>query len=134
DALLLDELGTAAYNVRAVDVADHALAQRRVEVRHRRQAQPALLSISDDGRRQWVFARALHARELLQDGIDVEARNRLDVHDLWPALGERARLVDHQRVDLLHALQGFSVAYQHAVLSALANAHHDGHRRRQPQC
>ena len=53
--------------------------------------------------------------------------------DLRLALGQRARLVDHQRVDLLHPLQRLGVLDQHAGLRAAADADHDRHRRREPE-
>ena len=56
-----------------------------------------------------------------------------DRHDLRLAFGERAGLVDHQRVDLLHALQRLGVLDQHAVLRAAADADHDRHRRGQAE-
>ena len=93
----------------------------------------ALLRVRHDGHRQRVLARALDAGELLQHVLGREAGRRLDVNDLRPSLGQRAGLVDHQRVDLLHALQRLGVADQHAVLRAAADAHHDGHRRGQAQ-
>ena len=49
------------------------------------------------------------------------------------ALRQRAGLVDHQRVDLLHALQRFGVLDEHAGLRAAADADHDRHRRREPE-
>ena len=44
-----------------------------------------------------------------------------------------AGLVDHQRVDRLHALQRLGVPDQHAVAGAAADADHDRHRRREAQ-
>ena len=49
------------------------------------------------------------------------------------ALGERAGLVDDQRVHLLHDLQRLGVLDQHAGLGAAADADHDRHRRGQAQ-
>ena len=49
--------------------------------------------------------------------------------DLRLAFGQRAGLVDDERVDLLHALQRFGVLDQHAGLRAAADADHDRHRR-----
>ena len=49
------------------------------------------------------------------------------------AFGQRAGLVDHQRVDLLHPLQRFGVLDQHAGLRAAADADHDRHRRGQAE-
>jgi hypothetical protein len=52
---------------------------------------------------------------------------------LRPPFGERAGLVDDEGVDLLHLLERFGVADEDAVLRALADAHHDRHRRRQAE-
>ena len=49
------------------------------------------------------------------------------------ALGERAGLVHHQRVDLLEHLERLGVPDQHARARAPADAHHDRHRRGQAQ-
>ena len=54
---------------------------------------------------------------------------RHDRDHLRLALGQRAGLVDDQRVDLLHALQRLGVLDQHAGLRAAADADHDRHRR-----
>ena len=51
-----------------------------------------------------------------------------DRDDLRLAFGQRSRLVDHQRVDLFHALQRFGVLDQHAGLRAASDADHDRHR------
>ncbi len=49
------------------------------------------------------------------------------------AFGQRARLVDHQRVDLFHALERFGILDQHAGLGAASDADHDRHRRGKPE-
>ena len=49
------------------------------------------------------------------------------------ALGQRAGLVDDERVDLLHVLEGLGVLDQHAGLGAASDADHDRHRRRKPE-
>ena len=63
----------------------------------------------------------------------VEAVRGHDRHDFRLAFGQRAGLVDDQRVDLLHALQRLGILDQHAGLRAAADADHDRHRRRQAQ-
>jgi len=47
--------------------------------------------------------------------------------------GQCAGLVDHQRVDLFHALQRLGILDQDAGLRAASDADHDRHRRRQSQ-
>ena len=49
------------------------------------------------------------------------------------AFGQRAGLVDDQRVDFLEALQRLGVLDQHARGRALADADHDRHRRREAE-
>ena len=47
--------------------------------------------------------------------------------------GQRAGLVDHQRIDLLHALERLGILDQHARLRAAADADHDRHRCGKPE-
>ena len=54
-------------------------------------------------------------------------------YELRLALGERAGLVDDERVDLAHDLDGLGVPEQHAHRGALARRDHDRHRRRQAE-
>jgi hypothetical protein len=54
-------------------------------------------------------------------------------YDFGPTLRQRARLVDHQGVDLLEPLQSFGVLDQNAGLSAPTDADHDRHRRGEPE-
>ena len=56
-----------------------------------------------------------------------------DGRDGRPPFGQRAGLVDDERVDLLHALQRLGVLDQHAGLRAAADADHDRHRRREAE-
>ena len=58
---------------------------------------------------------------------------RHDRDDARPAFGQRAGLVDHERIDLLQALQRLGRADQHAGARALADADHDRHRRREAE-
>ena len=53
--------------------------------------------------------------------------------ELRLALGERAGLVHHQRVNLFQNLQGLGVLDEHTGSGAAAGSDHDGHRRRQSQ-
>ena len=59
--------------------------------------------------------------------------SRLDVGQRRPPLGQRPRLVDHQRVDPGEALQRLGVADEHARPRTAAGGRHDRHRRRQPE-
>ena len=49
------------------------------------------------------------------------------------ALGQRSRLVDHQRVDLVDALDRFGIPDEHAGMRAPPDGDHDRYRRRQPE-
>ena len=89
----------------------------------------ALPGGSHDGVGQRMFARPLDARGQPQNIGLVKPRARHDGDHLRLAFGQRARLVDHQRVDLLHALERFGVLDQHAGLRAAPDADHDRHRR-----
>ena len=94
-----------------------------------RQFDLALGGGRDDRRRQRMLAAALDAGSEAQHLRLVEAGQRDDRHHLRLAFGERAGLVDHQRVDLLHAFERLGVLDQHAQLRAAADADHDRHRR-----
>ena len=65
--------------------------------------------------------------------VVLAARDRLHRDDLGPALGQRAGLVDDQRVDGLEALQRLGVPDEHAEAGGAADADHDRHRRRQAE-
>ena len=117
----------------SIDAAN-ALARRRIEVGASAEASPLLLRRGDDRRRQRMFARPLEA------GGEAAAvrRRRSPAPDVTAttarlALGQRAGLVDDQRVDLLQPLERLGVLDQHARLRAAPDADHDRHRRRQPQ-
>ena len=62
-----------------------------------------------------------------------DARRGNDRDHARLALGQRAGLVDDQRVDLLHPLQRLGDLDQHAGRRALADADHDRHRRREAE-
>ena len=112
----------------------HALAGRRVEVEYRRRARCRARSCRRDDRgRQRMLARPLEAGRQPQQLGFVEARRRHDGGDLRLAFGQRAGLVDDERVDLLHPLERLGVLDQHAGLRAAADADHDRHRRRQAE-
>ena len=75
-----------------------------------------------------MLACALDAGREPQDFALLEPGRCNNGSDLRLALGQRAGLVDHQRVDLFHALQRFGVLDQHAGLRAAPDADHDRHR------
>ena len=91
--------------------------------------QVSLLRRADDGVGQRVFARPLNAcRQPEKLGL-LKSGCRHDRNHLRLALGQRAGLVDYQRVDLFHALQRFGVLDENAGLRAAADTDHDRHRR-----
>ena len=133
DAVLAQEGRVAEHDLLALDRAERALAGRRVEVAHRRRGDAALLRGVDDGERERMLAGALDAGREAQDLGLGEALRRDDRRHRRLALGQRAGLVDDERVDLLHALQRLGVLDQHAGLGAAPDADHDRHRRGEPE-
>ena len=90
---------------------------------------PRSSAARDDRLGQRMLAGALDAGGKAQQLALVEAWRRHDRGHARPAFGQRAGLVDDQRVDLLHPLQRLGVPDQHAGLRAAADADHDRHRR-----
>ena len=123
----------AERDLAAVDPAAHALAGDRVEPARLRELQAALLGSGDDRRRERMLARPLEAGGEPQQLVLVDARGRHQRGHLGLALGQRAGLVDHQRVDLGEALERLGVLDQHARLGAAPGADHDRHRRREAE-
>ena len=86
-----------------------------------------------DSGRQRVLARKLNgSRQAQQLGV-ILAGHRHHGNHPWLPLGQRAGLVDHERIDPLQNLECLGVLDQHARGRAPAGADHDRHRRRQPQ-
>ena len=79
----------------------------------------------DDGGSQRMFACALNTCRKAQHLIIVNPCGRNDGNNLRLTLGKRSRLVDDERVDLLHALQRLGILDQHAGLRATSDANHD---------
>jgi hypothetical protein len=95
--------------------------------------QTAILRAFDDGPCQRVLAALLHGGGELQHVVFGKIAVGGQLRQSGPALGERARLVDDDRVDLLHDLEHLCALDEHAVFGAAADAHHDRHRRGQPE-
>ncbi len=119
--------------LRPSDCADHALSRWRIEVADFGRCEIAIRGGRDDGGGQRMFAAALNGRAKAQHLGLVKSRRRDDGRDLRLALGQGAGLVDHQGVDLLHALQRFGVLDQDAGAGAAPDADHDRHRCRQAE-
>ena len=86
-----------------------------------------------DRRGQRMLAGQFEAGGQPQQLGFVLARRRHDRDHPRLALGQRAGLVDDQRIDPLQDLERLGVLDQHAGGGAAAGADHDRHRRRQPQ-
>ena len=124
------EGGVAEDDAAALDRADRALARRRVEIGDR---QRGGCRFSSAARTIASASGCSLARSTLaasrRTSSSVKAVGRDDRRHRRPALGQRAGLVDDERVDLLHALERLGVPDQHAGLRAAADADHDRHRR-----
>ena len=130
NAELAEKRRVAERDALSLDHADGALAGRRIEAAHGRKLDLAFGRRRDDG------AGRADARSIARRWRRVAARpssskpsGALDRDDLGLAFGQRAGLVDHERVDRFHALQRLGVADQNARLRAAADADHDRHRR-----
>lgn len=80
-----------------------------------------------------MFAGAFHAGGEPQHLRAGDSLSGDHSDDLRLAFGQRARLVDDQRVDALHALERFGVLDEDAHVSAAPDANHDRHRSGQTQ-
>ena len=89
---------------------------------------------ADDRRGERVLAAALEARgETRARRLRRVRRHERDRDEARLALGQRARLVDDERVDLLERLERLGVLDEHARRRAAAGADHDRHRRREAE-
>ncbi|MCY1301779.1 hypothetical protein D9M70_514120 [compost metagenome] len=124
---------TADDQLATLDGTRDTLADGAVEVFRIAERQAALHRGFDDGRRERMFACAFQGRSHSKQFVFVQTLRRGDRGHLRPALGERSRLVDHQRVDLFEALESLGVLDQHAEMGAAADPDHDRHRRGQTE-
>ena len=134
DAVLGQERGIAEHDLPALDRAERALAGRASRSRSTgavaRPRSSAAATMATASGCSLARSRLAASRSSLVLG---EARGRHDRGHSRLALGQRAGLVDDQRVDLLHALQRLGVLDQHARLGAAPDADHDRHRRGEPE-
>ena len=118
---------------RPFDLAADALAGERTKASWLGQGQPALLCRGDDGGGQRMLAGALdRSGSCQQIALRPLARRHHRDH-ARPAFGQRAGLVENERIDALQTLQRLGRADQHAGARALADPDHDRHRRRQAE-
>ena len=97
-------------------------------------ATPALRAPADDRRGQRMLAALLERRRpgaARRASVEPSAATIARARGL--PFGQRAGLVDDQRVDLLEPLERLGVPDQHAAVGAAAGADHDRHRRRQAE-
>ncbi|MNV18331.1 hypothetical protein D3C71_1091530 [compost metagenome] len=134
DTVFVHQRGIAKQQLPAIHHALHTHAGQGIEIVHAGQRHPARVCFGHDRGRQRMLAALVQAGRPLQDLIGSEGRHRLHVAERWPALGQRAGLVDHQRVDLAQCFDRLGIAEQHPVLRGATGGDHDRHRCGQPQC
>ena len=129
-----EELCVADRDLAAVDRADDTLAGDRFERGDGGKRRALPFGGAHDCGGQRVFTRTLQGGGQTEQVELCDRIEGFDGDDFRFALGQRARLVDNERVDFLEAFQRFGVFDQHARLGAATDAHHDRHRRRETQC
>src|SRR5690606_14047148 len=120
DANLPHDLSVADGDAVAIHGAEHTLTDGGIEIANGAQRQPAALRGSNDGSGERMFTAALDTCREAQQLRFIKASSRPNGRYLRPALGQCARLVDDDRVDLFEALQRFGILDQHAALRAAA--------------
>ena len=111
----------------------HPLPGDYPELRGFLQREPALPRAVDDRAGERVLAPALEAGRQAEEPRLVVGRQGHDGREPRAALRQRAGLVDDERVHLLEDLERLGVLDEDARRRAAAHAHHDGHRRREPE-
>src|SRR3546814_604850 len=114
--------------------AERALAGWRIEVRDFGKCDPPILGGGDHGESERMLGRPLDASGEPQQFALLMAGGGDDAGNRGAPFGQRPGLVDDERVDLLHSLQGFGILDEDAEPRAPPDADHDRHRRRQSQC
>ena len=89
--------------------------------------------MTDDRLAQRVLTRLLEARGEPDQLVLGHAIDGQHGHDLGPAVRQRARLVEDERVDVLEPLEGVRIAEQHTGLRTAAHRDRHGHGSREPQ-
>ena len=94
-----------------------------------------ILCGSDNRAGERVLAKSLEARghgkqRIVREGVSGENAYACDA---GLAFGQRAGLIDDQRIDSSERLEGFCVADEHTGLRTAAYGYHDGHWRGETQ-
>src|SRR5258706_575846 len=117
----------------AIDFSLHSFAGDCIEALDAQQRNTSIPGPFEERRSQRMLAAPLEARRNLQHMFFGYSLGRDNLGEPGLTLRERAGLVDHQRVDLFHALERLGVAYEDAALSAAPGADHSRHRCREPE-
>ncbi len=133
DAQLMEQRGVADADVGPVEAAYDALPRDRSERRDVAGQRVSRAGLRYDGVGQRVLAGSLQARRRAEHGPLVESGRGDDGHDARLAFRERARLVDHQRVDALERLERLRILEEHTHRGGTPDPDHDRHRRRQAE-
>ena len=133
DAGRLEEPGTPDANRRPVHGRIDPLPGRGFEAIDRRELEPALVAdVAHERVAEGVLRPELGCGRQRQQPVLVRcAGDANDVGDPRPALGQRAGLVENDRLDATESLEGLGVAEEDPGLGALAGSHHDRRRRGQ---
>ena len=118
-AHLLHQRGVAERHVPAGQRASDAYARARFEFLRLVELETALVGRADDRLRQRVLAALVEARGKTKHFVFGVAGRRHDPVERRLAFGQRAGLVDDQRVDLAEVLDRGRVAEEDALRRAL---------------
>ncbi len=111
----------------------HAAALQRLETCHPGQRQFLLPGREANAARDGVLGIAFDCSRQSESLFLGPVRDDSHPDDAEPALGQRARLVEDDGVDLARAFQREAVAHQNAILCALGRRNGDDQRDGQPQ-
>ena len=126
----LHELDAPKSHRLAAHRSANPLARDRGEVADRRRPHRVPGGYGSNGVRQRMLAHLLEALRHAQKGLAIAIGRRVDFRHPRSPLGQRAGLVDDQRVHLFQALDRRRIFDQDPCLRRAADCDHDGHRRR----
>ena len=120
-------------NSLALHVSNNALARQITKATSIDKRKSILLRGRNDRGPQRVLTSPLQTCDQ-PDQFDVSlSRQSGNRHNFRLALGERARLIDYQRVHFFQDFEGFGILDQNTGGSPASCAHHDGHGGRESQ-